>query len=125
MATKLLLVEDDVSLALMYQTLLTNHGYEVQHCGDGEKALAMAVTFQPELILLDVMMPKLSGFDVLDILRNTPATARTKIIMLTALDSPSDRQKAMDRGADDYLVKPEVSTTDVIMKIQNQLSNQD
>lgn len=123
MATKILLVEDDFSLAQMYQTLLTSRGYEVQHCGDGEKALAMTVSFQPELILLDIMMPKLSGFDVLDILRNTPETAHTKIIMLTALDSTTDRHKAMERGADDYLVKPEVSTTDVIKKIQDQLAN--
>ncbi|MEO7617294.1 MAG: response regulator [Candidatus Saccharibacteria bacterium] len=122
MATKLLLVEDDASLAQMYQTLLTGHGYDVKHCGDGERALAMAVEFKPNLILLDIMMPKLSGFDVLDILRNTPDTVNTKIIMLTALDGPLDRKKAFERGANDYLVKPEVSTAEVIKKIQDLLA---
>ena len=123
MATRILLVEDDTALAQMYQTLLTTHGYEVKHCGDGEQALAMAIDFNPELVLMDIMMPKLNGLDALDILHNTPQTAHAKIIILTALGEPADRQKALDRGADDFLVKPEVSTGEVIKRIQDLLAN--
>lgn len=124
MANKILLVEDDTALAQMYETLLSNHGYEVKHCADGEKALSMATAYNPELILLDIMMPKLSGLDVLDILRNTPSTSQAKIIILTALGDPADRQKAMELGANDFLVKPEVSTTEVIERIQDVLASE-
>jgi DNA-binding response OmpR family regulator len=123
MANRVLLVEDDAALAAMYQTLLTNHGFEVKHCGDGEQALAVAISFQPAVILLDIMMPKLNGLDVLDILRNTPQTANAKIIVLTALGEPADRQKAMERGANDFFVKPEVSTSEVIQRIQGVLAS--
>lgn len=123
MANRVLLVEDDAALAAMYQTLLSNHGFQVKHCSDGEVALSMAVEFQPDVILLDIMMPKLNGLDVLDILRNTPQTAMTKIIVLTALGEPTDREKAMARGADDFFVKPEVSTTEVIQRIQEVIAS--
>lgn len=123
MATRILLVEDDLALAQMYDTLLTTHGYEVKHCSNGEQALDTAISFEPELILLDIMMPKINGLDVLDILRNTPQTAHCKIIVLTALGEPSDRKKAMELGASDFLVKPEISTSEVIQRIQDTLAS--
>ena len=83
---KILLVEDDDSLASVYTTRLQAEGFDIQRVPNGEEALAAALKFDPDLILLDVMMPKVSGFDVLDILRNTPETANTKVIMLTALN---------------------------------------
>ena len=122
MSIRILLVEDDEGLAQMYETLLTHHGYDVKKCTDGEQALAMAIAFKPNLILLDIVMPKLNGLDVLDILHNTPRTSTAKIIILTALGDPSDRIKAMERGADDFLVKPETSTSDVIARIENVLN---
>jgi DNA-binding response OmpR family regulator len=72
---KILLVEDDDGLASVYQTRLEAEGFAVRRVPNGEEALAAAVEYRPNLILLDAMMPKVSGFDVLDILRNTPETA--------------------------------------------------
>lgn len=75
----------------------------------------------PDLILLDVMMPKVDGFEVLDILRNTPQVAHTKIIVLTALSQESDRQRANNLGADDYLVKSQVVIADVVDRVKQHL----
>lgn len=118
---RILLVEDDDALASVYQVRLVAEGFEVQRVANGEEALAVAVSFKPDLVLLDVMMPKVSGFDVLDILRNTPETANLKIIMLTALSQDSDKQRAQQLGVDDYLVKSQVVITDVIAKIKQHL----
>lgn len=90
---------------------------------NGEEALAAAINYKPDLILLDVMMPKVSGFDALDILRNTPETANIKVIMLTALSQDSDQERAKTLGADDYLVKSQVVISDVIDKIRLHLAN--
>lgn len=115
---RILLVEDDLALAAAYKARLEAEGFEIRHCADGEQALAAATEFHPALILLDVMMPKISGFDVLDILRNTPETANTKIIILTALSQPSDQQHAKDLGADDYLIKSQAIVADVVKRIR-------
>ena len=90
---KILLVEDDEALANVYKSRLDIEGFETQWVGNGEDALAAAVSFRPDLILLDAMMPKISGFDVLDILRNTPETTSIHVIMLTALSQPKDKQQ--------------------------------
>src|SRR6185312_16926395 len=82
---RILLVEDDDAIANVYLMRLQAEGFDVRRVGNGEDALAAALSYKPDLVLLDVMMPKVSGFDVLDILRNTPQTANLKIIMLTAL----------------------------------------
>ncbi|MDR1970071.1 MAG: response regulator [Candidatus Nomurabacteria bacterium] len=118
---KILLVEDDETLASVYKQRLELEGFDVRHVGNGEEALDMAVKFLPELILLDVMMPKLNGFDVLDILRNTPQTRNIRIIMLTALGQPKDAERAKQLGADDYLVKSQVVIGDVVARIKHQL----
>ena len=118
---KILLVEDDETLADVYQQRLELEGFEVQHTSNGEDALVAATKFQPDLILLDVMMPKLNGFDVLDILRNTPATRNVHIIMLTALSQPKDAERAKELGADDFLVKSQVVIGDVVARIKHQL----
>lgn len=122
MNPKILLVEDDEGLAQVYKTRLEAEGFEVAHCSDGEKALTQALAFKPDLILLDVMMPKISGFDVLDILRNTPETAKVKIIILTALSQPSDQEKARQLGVDDYLVKSQAVISDVVERIKQRLA---
>jgi DNA-binding response OmpR family regulator len=118
---KILLVEDDDGLANVYQTRLEAEGFSVRRVPNGEDALSVAVEFKPDLILLDVMMPKVSGFDVLDILRNTPETTNVKIVMLTALSQDSDKQKAEKLGADDYLVKSQVVIADVVERIKHHL----
>lgn len=118
---KILLVEDDETLASVYKQRLELEGFEVEHSNNGEEALEVAVRFVPELILLDVMMPKLNGFDVLDILRTTPATRNIRIIMLTALSQPKDAERAKALGADDFLVKSQVVISDVIARVKHQL----
>lgn len=118
---KILLVEDDDGLANVYMARLEAEGLDVKRVADGEDALAVAVDYKPNLILLDIMMPKVSGYDVLDILRNTPETANIKIIMLTALGQDSDKEKADKLGADDYLVKSQVVIADVVDRIKDHL----
>ena len=115
---KILLVEDDDGLANVYLMRLQAEGFEARRVPNGEDALAAALDFKPDLILLDAMMPKISGFDVLDILRNTPETANLHIIMLTALSQESDMQRAKQLGVDDYLVKSQVVIADVIDRIK-------
>lgn len=118
---KILLVEDDDSLAAVYQTRLQAEGFDTRRVPNGEEALSNTLEYKPDLILLDVMMPKISGFDVLDILRNTPETAHIKIIMLTALSQDSDKQRAQELGVDDYLVKSQVVIADVVDRIKQHL----
>lgn len=120
---KILLVEDDEGLAQVYITRLEVEGFDVRRVPNGEEALASAIEFRPDMILLDVMMPKVNGFDVLDILRNTPEITNVKIIMLTALSQESDRKRAMDMGVDDYLVKSQVVIADVIERIKFHLGS--
>ena len=102
---KILLVEDDAALSAVYRSRLEMEGFEIAEVANGEDALSSALKFKPDLILLDAMMPKISGFDVLDILRNTPQTSNIRIIMLTALSQPKDKERAESLGVDDYVVK--------------------
>jgi DNA-binding response OmpR family regulator len=118
---RILFVEDDDALANVYLVRLEAEGFEVKRVANGEDALAAAIEFRPDLVLLDVMMPKVSGFDVLDILRNTPETANLTIIMLTALSQESDKKRAQDLGVDEYLVKSQVVIGDVIQRIKSRL----
>lgn len=118
---RILLVEDDDALASVYLTRLQAEGFDVRRVANGEEALAAALSYHPDLVLLDVMMPKVSGFDVLDIIRNTPETANLKVIMLTALSQESDKQRAESMGVDDYLVKSQVVIADVIERIRHHL----
>jgi DNA-binding response OmpR family regulator len=122
-SNKILLVEDDDALANVYLTRLQAEGFDVRRVPNGEDALATAMEYRPSLILLDVMMPKVSGFDVLDILRNTPEIANVKVIMLTALSQDSDKERAEQLGADDYLVKSQVVIADVVERIKHHLNS--
>lgn len=118
---KILLVEDDVALAAVYRSRLELEGFEINEVNNGEDALSAAVSFKPDLILLDAMMPKISGFDVLDILRNTPETTNVRVIMLTALSQPKDKERAEQLGVDDYLVKSQVVIGDVVARVKHHL----
>ena len=117
----ILIVEDDDNLAGVYETRLQAEGFATKRVPNGEDALQAAIAAKPDLILLDVMMPKVSGFDVLDILRNTPETQNAKVIMLTALSQESDKEKAKSLGVDDYLIKSQVVIADVVDKIRDHL----
>lgn len=118
---KILLVEDDTALANVYKSRLELEDFDVLHVANGELALSNALKFKPDLIVLDAMMPKINGFDVLDILRNTPETTNVRVIMLTALSQPTDKERAKQLGADDYLVKSQVVISDVVARIRHHL----
>ena len=118
-----MVVEDDASLREIYSIRITAEGYNVVSAGDGEEALAVAVREKPDLILSDVMMPKISGFDMLDILRATPETAKIKVVMMTALSSEDQRERGERLGADRYLVKSQVGIEDVINTIHEVLGD--
>jgi CheY-like chemotaxis protein len=121
--TKIMLVEDDKSLREIYGVRLLAEGYEIISAGDGEEALAMAVKEKPDLILSDVMMPKISGFDMLDILRSTPETKDVKVIMMTALSSEDQRARGETLGANRYLVKSQVGIEDVVRTVHDVLAD--
>lgn len=121
--TKIMLVEDDKSLREIYGVRLLAEGYEIISAGDGEEALAMAVKEKPDLILSDVMMPKISGFDMLDILRSTPETKDVKVIMMTALSSEDQRTRGETLGANRYLVKSQVGIEDVVRTVHDVLAD--
>lgn len=108
-----MLVEDDNNLREIYEARLVAEGYEIVSARDGEEALALAVKEKPDLIIADVMMPKISGFDMLDILRGTPETKNAKVIVMTALSQAEDKTRADKLGADRYLVKSQVTLEDV------------
>jgi len=110
---RILIVEDDRNLQSIYGDRLKAEGHTIITASDGEEALAVAVKEKPDLIISDVMMPKISGFDMLDILRTTPETRNVKIIMMTALSQAEDRERANKLGADKYLVKSQVTLDDV------------
>lgn len=118
---KILLVEDDEALAAVYRSRLELEGFEVKEVNNGEQALSAAMEFRPDLILLDAMMPKISGFDVLDIIRNTPEIGDVKVVMLTALSQPKNKERAEELGVDDYLVKSQVVIGDVVERVKHHL----
>lgn len=118
---RILLVEDDDALANVYISRLEAEGFAMRRVSNGEAALDAAKEYRPDLVMLDIMMPKVSGFEVLDILRNTPETVNLKIMVLSALGQDSDKQKAEQLGADDYLVKSQVVITDVVGRIRRLL----
>lgn len=121
--SKVMIVEDDDSLREIYGIRLTAEGYAVVSAHDGEEALAVAVKERPDLIISDVMMPKISGFDMLDILRSTPETANIKVIMMTALSSEDQRVRGENLGADRYLVKSQVGIEDVVNVVHEVLGD--
>ena len=120
---KILLVEDDKSLREIYGVRLQAEGYTIVSAGDGEEALALAIKEKPDLILSDVMMPKISGFDMLDILRSTGETKNVKVIMMTALSSEDQRARGESLGANKYLVKSQVGIEDVVRSVREVLKS--
>lgn len=117
---KILLVEDDNNLREIYEARLQAEGYNIVSAKDGEEALVVAKNEEPDLIISDVMMPKISGFEMLDILRNTDKLKDVKIIMLTALGQADDQARADKLGADRYLVKSQVTLEDIV-KVSHEL----
>jgi CheY-like chemotaxis protein len=123
MVAKIMLVEDDINLSEIYKARLEAEGYQISSAKDGEEALALAVKEHPNLIISDIMMPNISGFDMLDILRSTPGIEATKVIMMTALGQAEDKTRAEKLGADRYLVKSQVTLEDVVKVVREVLES--
>lgn len=119
---KVLVVDDDQALLEMYTMRLKEEAFEVIVARNGEEALARAVDSKPDVILLDVMMPKVNGFDVLDILKSTPETKKIPVLILTVLIQDADRERGLKAGAEDYLVKSETMPGQVIEKVKQVIS---
>lgn len=118
---KVLIVDDDQALMEMYLNRLKEENFEVISAKNGEEALARAVDSKPDIILLDIMMPKVNGFDVLDILKSTPETKHIPVMILTVLVQDADRERGLKSGAEEYIVKSETMPGQVIEKIKTVL----
>lgn len=107
MATRRILVADDnQQIRMLVSAALRSLGHEIVHAVDGENALEMAIAERPDLVLLDVTMPKLDGFEVLGFLRKRPETADVKVIMLTTAAQKTDLKHGAELGCDEYVTKP-------------------
>lgn len=118
---KVLLVEDDIPLRDIYKEAFEAEGHAISVASDGEEAVTKAVNEKPDLILLDIMMPKVSGFEVLSYLRSVEATKNIKIVVFTALTQKKDREAGMNLGADFFIVKSEATLPDVLAKVKEVL----
>jgi CheY-like chemotaxis protein len=119
---KILLVEDDYNLREIFEMRLKAEGYDTLTAGDGEEALDVAMKQKPDLIIADVMMPKLSGFEMLESLRAVPEMADTRAIMMTALGQAEDRARGESLGVLKYLVKSQVTLEDFVRVVRDILS---
>jgi CheY-like chemotaxis protein len=118
---KVLLVEDDNNLREIFEMRLQAEGYKTVTAGDGEEALDVAVKEKPDLIIADIMMPKLSGFEMLETLRSSPEMANVKVIMMTALGQAEDRARGEKLGVVKYLVKSQVTLEDFVRVVREVL----
>lgn len=118
---KILLVEDDDSLASVYIKRFEGEGFDVKRIARGDQVIETMTEFRPDITLLDIMLPKLNGFIVLEEIRNNPEISRSKVIILSALGQDSDKAKAEQLGADDYFVKSQISIADVVEKIKHHI----
>lgn len=118
---KILFIEDEQALQQTLGDLLRGEGYEVASAFDGETGLAMVKTENPDLILLDLILPKLHGFDVLKQIKENPDTRDIPLIVLTNLEGLGDVEKALELGATTYLVKANYSLDEVLEKVRKAL----
>ncbi len=122
--TRVLIVDDDLSILEMYSERLSLAGFEVITAATGEDGMARAVDSAPAVILLDIRLPRTNGLDILDILKNTDATKDIPILLLTAMSGPEVRERAIARGADDFLLKSETMPGEVVRKIERAIAQQ-
>lgn len=115
---KILIIEDTVSFSQMYVSKLESCGFEALVCQDGEKGFSVGCKEKPDLILLDIILPKLDGFAVLRLLKENSQTKNIPVILLTCLSQKSDIEKGLKLGAEDYLIKDQFSPQEVINKIK-------
>ena len=121
MPKKILFIEDEKALQTTFSDILGQEGYEIVSALDGEAGLDLAKTSKPDLILLDLVLPKMHGFEVLKALKENSATQDIPIIVLTNLEGTGDVEKALELGATTYLVKANYTLEEVVSKIKKAL----
>jgi two-component system alkaline phosphatase synthesis response regulator PhoP len=122
MSRSVLIVDDEPNILLSLEFLMKKAGFDVRTARDGEQALNEIASAPPDLLLLDVMMPKRDGFDVCQTVRANPSWSGVRIIMLTAKGREVEREKGLALGADDYITKP-FSTRDVLVQVERVLGS--
>lgn len=120
MSKKILVVDDEPNIVLSLEFLMRQQGFDVRVANDGEAALAAVREDCPDLVLLDVMMPKRDGYEVCQTLRADPSLAKLIIVLLTAKGRDVEREKGMALGADDYVIKP-FATQELVDKVRSLL----
>jgi DNA-binding response OmpR family regulator len=123
MPSRILIAEDEPSIVASLDFLMRHAGFETRIARDGTAAIAALGEFRPHLVLLDVMLPGRSGYDVCRAIRSDPATAATRVLMLTARGSANDATRGADAGADEYMTKP-FSTKDLVRRVQELLAQE-
>lgn len=120
---RIMIVDDDYDLANLYKMRLSSEGYDVIHSENSETALQTAREFMPDLIILDLMMPRVSGFEAIELFRNTAETKHAKIIIMSALSQPEDVERTRQLGADDYIIKSNFTISEVVTRIKKVLGD--
>lgn len=120
--TKILIVEDDIYLLKLYGEIFSKEGFQVELAEDGKEGIEKAQIFEPEIILLDLMLPYIDGFGVLEAVKADPKTKNTKIVITTNLDSTMQRQKALSMGADKFLVKSGDTPGNILDEVKSLIS---
>lgn len=120
---KILLIEDDSFLAGMYQTKLNLEGFDVKLAGDGKQGIKMIKSEMPDLVLLDIILPGVTGFEILKKIKKEPATKNIPVILLTNLGQKDDVTKGIELGANDYLIKAHFMPSEVVEKIKRLLNH--
>jgi two-component system, OmpR family, alkaline phosphatase synthesis response regulator PhoP len=118
---RVLIADDNQQNAELLEAHLDGGGFETKIATNGEDAVRLAGEWQPDVVLLDVMMPKVSGFEVCKRLRADPATAAVAVLMVTALDQPTDVERAIEVGTDDFLTKP-INKTELLLRVRSALA---
>jgi DNA-binding response OmpR family regulator len=122
MAPKILIVDDEPNIVVPLQFLMEQNGYEVRTAATGEEALEAISTFKPEVVLLDIMLPGMDGFEACQRIREIPEAQETRIVFLTAMGREMDVAKGMSLEPDDYITKP-FSNADVAERVRRLVSD--
>ncbi|HSX01611.1 MAG TPA: response regulator [Candidatus Saccharimonas sp.] len=119
---KVAIIEDDIAIVQMYRTKFENEGYQVETAGDGETGLELIESYQPDIILLDLMMPNMNGLDMLQKLRAQPGGKDAKVVVLTNMGDTETATRVYKMAADDYIVKAEMTPKDVAERVKKLLA---
>jgi CheY-like chemotaxis protein len=119
---RVLIADDNAQGVELLEAYLGDCEYDIQTAPDGEATLQQVARWHPDLILLDIMMPKISGFEVCKRLRADPATRDIAVLMITALDQPSDVERAVEAGTDDFLTKP-INKSELLLRVRSALKS--